>query len=738
MQSNSIGNCPIIQENTSTQNGPRDITIADFERVCRTCLCIVEEIRPIFEITHDTISMHTILDTLIALRVRKKDDLPKHLCLNCIAEMCRFYTFRDKCRNVQNVLEAIQFQALKREADHDQGIIKEEILQESQRLWQEDDAPASINNELDFGTASDEDVENNAISFVKPELSREDVKPEGDDSEDDDIPLGDRFKLIIKKTAHQTGFETKEERLKRERQERKERREKKEQKIKREEDKEEITIDRPQKRRKTRENNKRKLIFKDLTKIKHRKQRKKAPGKLKQRIPKHRRNGKLPPAYLSSQEGTPPSSPNSDPNTPKSYKCRDCPESFSSRHFLNDHRREARHPEVRTHECHICRKMFTSSKLRQHMRSHTKEKPFLCKHCGKGFTMSGNLKRHTMSHTGERPHVCEICGKGFIQHTTLIAHRRVHAKTYDSLPGGDEPLFNCEQCGRGFKRSWRFNQHLARHHTQQTHPNQISLPPVFKRTPVSFPTCADRTIEVGGGEIGEDVGIVAADTEMVMVGIKSSNSNPASPSVAVDSGPIIQQKHACPICFRSYKSKLYLKSHMATHGEKKFLCSDCGKGFVTKAALQSHLKVHTGEKPHKCTLCHKSFAHVGSFESHMLIHTGQKPYSCNICGKNFTQLSHLKYHLRIHSGEKPYACSYCGKCFALKGNLTVHVRTHTGETPYVCPDCGKGFYDSSSMKKHRRGHGEMQGKGTAISIYFYLTIIFSIKTKHVRTSCIIF
>lgn len=95
-----------------------------------------------------------------------------------------------------------------------------------------------------------------------------------------------------------------------------------------------------------------------------------------------------------------------------SFKCRDCSESYTTRDKLKEHRKKVKHPEVRNHTCEICSKSFTSSKLRQHMRAHTKEKPYKCKECSQGFSMSGNLKRHMMTHTGERPHVCPVCGKG--------------------------------------------------------------------------------------------------------------------------------------------------------------------------------------------------------------------------------------------------------------------------------------------------------------------------------------
>lgn len=105
-----------------------------------------------------------------------------------------------------------------------------------------------------------------------------------------------------------------------------------------------------------------------------------------------------------------------------SFKCRDCREVFLTREELKEHRKTVRHPEVRNHACEICLKMFTSSKLKQHMRAHTKERPYVCKVCSQAFSMSGNLKRHMMTHTGERPHVCEVCGKGLYKIRVLYGN----------------------------------------------------------------------------------------------------------------------------------------------------------------------------------------------------------------------------------------------------------------------------------------------------------------------------
>ncbi|XP_037068934.1 homeotic protein spalt-major-like, partial [Pollicipes pollicipes] len=64
--------------------------------------------------------------------------------------------------------------------------------------------------------------------------------------------------------------------------------------------------------------------------------------------------------------------------------------------------------------CNLCFKVFAcQSALDIHYRSHTKERPYKCPRCGKGFSTKGNMKQHLMTHKPkETGSPVETCSDG--------------------------------------------------------------------------------------------------------------------------------------------------------------------------------------------------------------------------------------------------------------------------------------------------------------------------------------
>ncbi|KAL2102948.1 hypothetical protein ACEWY4_002116 [Coilia grayii] len=198
----------------------------------------------------------------------------------------------------------------------------------------------------------------------------------------------------------------------------------------------------------------------------------------------------------------------------KPYHCKHCGKGFWQAEALRRH--ESSHTKDKPYRCKQCGKCFSEAgNLRTHQRIHTGDKPYHCKHCGKCFSHSGNLRRHQHIHTGERPYPCGQCGKAFLQMEDLKRHQRLHS--------GDKP-YHCEQCGKRFA-----------------------------------------------------------------------------------------QLH----CLRVH--------HRIHTGERPYPCGQCGKAFLQMECLKRHHRIHTGEKPYHCKQCEKCFSQRGALRRHQRIHKERDP-----------------------------------------------------------------------------------------------------------------
>ncbi|KAM4695763.1 zinc finger protein 711 [Rhinophrynus dorsalis] len=140
------------------------------------------------------------------------------------------------------------------------------------------------------------------------------------------------------------------------------------------------------------------------------------------------------------------------------HKCEVCEKGFHRPSELKKH--SETHKGKKIHQCRHCD--FKTSDpfiLSGHILSvHTKDLPFKCKKCKRGFRLQPELKKHMKTHSGKKVYQCQYCeysttdASGFKRHVISI-----HTKDYPH---------RCEFCKKGFRRPSEKNQHIMRHHKE--------------------------------------------------------------------------------------------------------------------------------------------------------------------------------------------------------------------------------------------------------------------------------
>ncbi|KAJ3587478.1 hypothetical protein NHX12_011075 [Muraenolepis orangiensis] len=138
------------------------------------------------------------------------------------------------------------------------------------------------------------------------------------------------------------------------------------------------------------------------------------------------------------------------------HQCDVCEKGFHRPSELKKHGET--HKGNKVHQCRHCNfnapDTFT---LSRHILSlHTKDLPFKCKRCRRGFRQPAELKKHMKTHSGRKVYQCQFCeynstdASGFKRHVISI-----HTKDYPH---------RCDYCTKGFRRPSEKSQHIARHH----------------------------------------------------------------------------------------------------------------------------------------------------------------------------------------------------------------------------------------------------------------------------------
>nr|XP_042910625.1 zinc finger protein 761-like [Parasteatoda tepidariorum] len=326
----------------------------------------------------------------------------------------------------------------------------------------------------------------------------------------------------------------------------------------------------------------------------------------------------------------------------KPYKCQICLREFSVKQSLKRHmlihlpKLGYVFEKPLKHRCLHCGYLATHlCRLKQHMKVHTQERPYACSLCPGTFNHKTSLISHMYSHTGKMPYRCEICLKEFAFKYSYKRHMLIHAskkqnkfsknsydnglvrvyayacyetceisetaQTYKVYYSPNECAdfssldrrFSCHLCPKTFRQKVSLIAHMCTHTGRKPFQCQNYFP---SETVLSL---GQELYAIGSRTLSftdvQDYRFPDFDT-LSTLGV---DGNCVFASVSVRdhrSKQTVFRPFACPMCPKTFNSKVSLDAHLCSHtGQKLFKCQICSREFSFKHSLKRHQMIVHGK-----------------------------------------------------------------------------------------------------------------------------------------------
>ncbi|KAH3775067.1 hypothetical protein DPMN_176463 [Dreissena polymorpha] len=376
----------------------------------------------------------------------------------------------------------------------------------------------------------------------------------------------------------------------------------------------------------------------------------------------------------------------------KMYECLYCPSSFKTFQAAMNHEKDS-HPYKSANKPEIgCPTTPQYSKTgRLITKSRKLIERFNCPHCPKSFDLEKSLNSHiTVQHF-----VKEEKDNALKSPTKQVQSKQGNVK----LDG-----YKCQKCDKVFEQIINLRRHQMMKHKEKWDDTDVKL------------EAAESEIPTASGSMIYDCDVckekfsVLSAVQQHMKAVHDENDT-----------PIVKSE------MKSNKKRKLKATHLKTEGNgggcgedsgQIHRCAECYKSFKWKKNLSSHMRSFHSEantKTKTCGICNKVFPNEHSIEEHMKTH--DTTFDCAHCSKHFTSELSLKSHeTQMHKNvrESLLVCNICTEKFTSKAKLLQHMLTHTSlmgkstpdkpepekELRFSCKKCGKKFLNPWQIRLH--------------------------------------
>ncbi|KAJ3235628.1 hypothetical protein HDU78_005087 [Chytriomyces hyalinus] len=378
-----------------------------------------------------------------------------------------------------------------------------------------------------------------------------------------------------------------------------------------------------------------------------------------------------------------------------------------------------------------CGKSFMyPSLLAEHMRSHSGERPFICKDCGKSYTTNNRLKVHTRTHTNEKPYICNYEGCDFRtkQASDLKDHSIRHLSVEDrSRLEKKRKMIPCHECSRRFRTEAGLAGHKEkmpvcfvekrnkRSNREDSCDSVTTALVVTWLEKVQMQRLASSIDDIW---TSEDYALLPLLTDEAIVGNTACNETAMPDWIMRSLEPVhdlLRQQVTFwdPIWTTEVTSQAWetvIAHHSGTTSPQTPVLDTYAPPPATPAIAK---KRRAFKNNFPCPECSKAFHFPSLLQEHLRTHSGERPFACSECDKSYTTKNRLK--VRCHSNEKPYRCMHAGCKYSAKqaSDLKHHSITHLPPDEkervmenvrrnYPCVDCNRRFRTEAGLSRHKQ------------------------------------